>query len=288
VRPLLARSRHPLDNRRVHGSMATECATGLSVDFASVSRVFRAQGQAELVAVEDISLGVGAGEFVVLVGPSGCGKSTLLRMAAGLDRPDSGRVRLGGVDTAERISPGAGSEIAYVFQDAHLLPWRTVLDNVRLPLELAGAERGTSRAAALAAIAEVGLEDASNRYPAQLSGGMRMRASLARALVAHPRLLLLDEPFGALDEITRHALQEQLRALWRSSRPTVLFVTHSIAEAAFLGERVVILTPRPARIVCEHEVGLPSERDSSLRTEPRFAAEMRVLRDALRTGGVPA
>ena len=255
-------------------------ASGLPVEIRNATRIFRTPGQPDVVAVEDVSLRVAPGEFVAIVGPSGCGKSTLLRMVAGLEHPDSGAVSVGDGADGERRA------LAYVFQDAHLLPWRNVIDNVRLPLELAGVDKDTSRGAARAAIERVGLTDAAERYPAQLSGGMRMRASLARALAARPRVLLLDEPFGALDEITRHALQAELRRLWRATSVTVLFVTHSIAEATFLAERVVVLTPRPARTVLVHEVALPSERDGSLRTDAAFGAEMRVLQEALRQGGV--
>jgi NitT/TauT family transport system ATP-binding protein len=258
--------------------------SGLALEFESVSRVFRAHRQGDVSAVDRVALTVRAGELVVLVGPSGCGKSTLLRMAAGLDRPDAGHVKIGGIDATDpKIRKDAA--LAYVFQDAHLLPWRSVLDNVCLPLEIGGVDKGSAREAASAAIAQVGLSEAAERYPAQLSGGMRMRASLARALVAHPRVLLLDEPFGALDEITRHGLQMQLRQLWRETGLTVVFVTHSIAEATFLAERVVVLTPRPARIVLEHTLALPAERRASLRTDPTFAGEMRILQDALRRGG---
>jgi len=284
----LARDTRPLNNPgRVNSSVANPTPAGLALAFESVSRVFRTRGQGDVPAIDRISLTVRAGEFVVLVGPSGCGKSTLLRMAAGLDPPDAGRVKIGDVDaTDENVRRDAA--LAYVFQDAHLLPWRSVLDNVRLPLEIVGGTKAATRDAAAAAIAQVGLTDAARRYPAQLSGGMRMRASLARALVARPRVLLLDEPFGALDEITRHALQEQLRQLWRATGLTVVFVTHSIAEATYLAERVVVLTPRPARIVLEHTLVLPVERRATLRTEPSFAAEMRVLQDALRRGGTEA
>ena len=174
--------------------------------------------------------------------------------------------------------------IAYVFQDAHLLPWRSVQDNAALPLELLGRDAGERREAARRAIEQVGLGDAAHRFPAQLSGGMRMRVSLARALVTEPRLLLLDEPFAALDEITRQQLDDQLRALWRATGMTVLFVTHSIAEAAFLAERAVVLTRRPARVVLEHRIDLPSERDAALRGDPRFARETRILYEALARG----
>jgi NitT/TauT family transport system ATP-binding protein len=230
--------------------------------------------------VHGVSCAVGDGELVVVVGPSGCGKSTLLRMVAGLDRPDLGSTELR--DAAGGAAPR--NALAYVFQDAHLLPWRDVLGNVALPLELQGRAAGERRDAALRAIERVGLADALHRHPAQLSGGMRMRVSLARALVTEPRLLLLDEPFAALDEITRQELDDQLRALWSDTGATVLFVTHSIAEATFLAERAIVLTPRPARILLDHAVDLGRARDAALRGDPRFARETRVLFEALRRG----
>ena len=273
---------------------ADERAAGWSLDFRSLVRTFRADSSTDVAAIADFSLHIDAGELVVVVGPSGCGKSTLLRLAAGLDVPDAGRVCVGDVDAAVRLrrvaaaDAGSAAELACVFQDAHLLPWRSVLDNVALPLELVGRAKDRARAVARDAVEQVGLADSARLYPAQLSGGMRMRVSLARALVTRPRVLLLDEPFGALDEITRHALQEQLRALWQSSSMTVMFVTHSIAEATFLAERVIVLTPRPARIVLDHRVELPRERTAPLRTDAGFAAEMRLLQDALRSSGVQA
>jgi NitT/TauT family transport system ATP-binding protein len=242
-----------------------------------VRRTFRVDGEGDVPAVAGVDLDIAPGEFAAILGPSGCGKSTLLRMIAGLERLDAGSIRIDG-DRDGR------SAIAYVFQDAHLLPWRTVLDNAALPLELRGTDARSRRSAAERALVRVGLGDALRRHPAQLSGGMRMRVSLARALVTEPRLLLLDEPFAALDEITRQGLDDQLRALWRATGTTVLFVTHSIAEAAFLAERAVVLTRRPARVVTEHRLDLPDERTAALRGEPAFARETRVLGDALQRG----
>jgi NitT/TauT family transport system ATP-binding protein len=228
-----------------------------------------------VAAIDGVDLDVTPGEFVALLGPSGCGKSTLLRLVAGLDRPDAGSVEV----------DATGARVAFVFQDAHLLPWRTVLSNVALPLELAGVPKEATLAEARRAIEEVGLGDALGRRPAELSGGMRMRASLARALVTHPRLLLLDEPFAALDEITRYRLDDQLRALWLAQGMTVIFVTHSITEAAYLAERAVVFSPRPARVVADVRVDLPRERAAVTRTEAAFAAATRVLFDALTAGG---
>jgi NitT/TauT family transport system ATP-binding protein len=196
-----------------------------------------------------------------------------LRIIAGLDQPDGGT-----------INAGAKRQNGYVFQDAHLLPWRKTLDNVALPLELMGRARSERLTAAANALAQVGLGDVLDRYPAQLSGGMRMRVSLARALVTNPSSLLLDEPFAALDEITRQQLDEQLHQLWLARRITVIFVTHSIIEAAYLAQRAVVLTRRPARIVLDHRLDLPEKRAAALRTEPQFAQQMRILFEALARG----
>jgi NitT/TauT family transport system ATP-binding protein len=227
-------------------------------------------------AVDRLSLVVNAGEFVAILGPSGCGKSTLLRMIAGLDQPTGGTLC---------ISDQYRSRTAYVFQDAHLLPWRNVIRNVALPLELAGVSRADRKEKALAAIEQVGLLDAIDRYPAQLSGGMRMRVSLARAMVTDPQLLLLDEPFAALDEITRQRLDEQLRSLWISRGMTVLFVTHSTGEGVFLANRAIVLSKRPARILHDAPIELPAERVAQLRSTPEFAAQTRDIYAALEQGG---
>jgi NitT/TauT family transport system ATP-binding protein len=228
-------------------------------------------------ALAGITLDIRAGEFVSILGPSGCGKSTLLRIIANLDRPTAGSVNLTGGDVRGKI--------AYVFQDAHLLPWRNVLRNVSLPLELMGVDRATRLSAAQTALEQVGLADAMHRYPAQLSGGMKMRASLARALVIKPRILLLDEPFAALDEITRQTLDEQLRNLWLANRMTILFVTHSTAEAAFLADRAIVLTRRPGTVVRDIAIDLPQARTGPLRATPEFAAVIRTLYEALVKGG---
>ncbi len=229
-----------------------------------------------VTAVERLSLDVASGEFVALLGPSGCGKSTLLRMIAGLDRPTSGT-----------LAVDASGESAFVFQDAHLLPWRNVLRNVALPLELRGVPRKERFTIATRELERVGLADALDRYPAQLSGGMRMRVSLARAMVTQPKLLLLDEPFAALDEITRQHLDEQLRALWLATGMTVLFVTHSIVEATYLADRAIVFSSRPARVVLDHTItDLPADRPANIRGEPAFARQTRVLYDALERGGV--
>ncbi|WP_437874829.1 ABC transporter ATP-binding protein [Sorangium sp. So ce513] len=268
---------------------------GVRVRLIGIRRVFpvlddagRARGgdASGVVALDGIDLDIEPGAFVALLGPSGCGKSTLLRLVAGLDRADAGAAVVeadGG--PVGRGGADARAPIAYVFQDAHLLPWRSVLENAALPLELAGAPLEERRAAARDALVQVGLADAGSRYPAELSGGMRMRVSLARAMVTRPRLLLLDEPFAALDELTRSRLDDQLRALWAELGMTVIFVTHSITEAAYLAQRAVVLSARPARVVADRALALPDERTPSLRTEPAFAREVRALQEALESGG---
>ncbi len=232
-----------------------------------------------MAALVDLDLDVEPGEFVALLGPSGCGKSTLLRLVAGLDAPTAGAALVDGAPALERRAP-----VGFVFQDAHLMPWRTVLDNAALPLELAGVPRAERREAARAVLVDVGLEDATSRLPAELSGGMRMRVSLARALVGRPRLLLLDEPFAALDELTRQRLDDHLRALWDRERTTTLFVTHSIVEAAYLANRVIVFSPRPARVLADVVLDLPAARTAALRGEPGFARETRRLLTALEQG----
>lgn len=246
-------------------------SSSMAVTLQSVSRSFGA-----FAALQPISLEIPKGQFIAILGPSGCGKSTLLRIVSGLDRPSSG--------TLNRDRPD-GSGVAYVFQDAHLLPWRSVLANVVLPLELRRFPKRQRTAVAIETLKQVGLSDFLYHYPAELSGGMRMRVSLARALVTDPSLLLLDEPFAALDEITRQQLDEQLLALWRRRGMTVLFVTHSIMEAAFLAERAVVMSPCPGRVVLDRRLELPAERTAPLRGEPEFAREMRVLFEALEHGG---
>ena len=215
-------------------------------------------------ALDNVSLSVAAGELVSLIGPSGCGKSTLLRLIAGLDQPDSGRLHW-----QEGHAPSPG-EVGFVFQDATLLPWASAADNVRLPLRLRGVPREQAMPAVHAALDRVGLQGFAEARPRQLSGGMRMRVSIARALVTRPRLLLMDEPFAALDELTRHKLQEDLLSLWQELGCTVVFVTHSVYEAAFLARRIVLMTPRPGRI--DHEIASPLQPGPEARLDPAYAA----------------
>jgi NitT/TauT family transport system ATP-binding protein len=232
------------------------------VAIAGLVKRFAGQGAEPVEVLAGIDLAVPASQFVALLGPSGCGKSTLLRLVAGLDRFDGGSLLVGGRPIERREPPEA---VAFVFQEAHLLPWRTLVRNVLLPLELRGMGRGESRDRALHMLEKVGLADARERYPSQLSGGMQLRGSLARALVTEPRLLLLDEPFGALDEITRQRLDALVYELWRERRFTALFVTHSLREAVFLAERAVMLSRRPAHLVADRAIDLGAERDATVR-----------------------
>ncbi len=227
-------------------------------------------------ALRDVSLRLEAGDFAALLGPSGCGKSTLLRLIAGLDRPDAG--------TLDWDTPLAPGQAGFVFQDATLLPWATAEDNVYLPLRLAGMARERALPLARAALAQVGLAGFERARPRELSGGMRMRVSIARALVTRPRLLLMDEPFAALDEFTRHKLQADLLALWRELGCTVVFVTHSIYEACFLARRIVLMTPRPGRVA--REIGSTLTPGPEARLDPAYAALVaattRAMEEALR------
>ena len=216
-------------------------------------------------ALGPFDLDLAPGEIVALVGPSGCGKSTALRLLAGLEEPTRGTV----TRTAGR------GETSVVFQSPTLMPWADAVSNVALPLELSGMDRAEARAKALAALEQVGLAASSHVKPAQLSGGMAMRVSLARALVTRPRLLLLDEPFAALDEITRRTLADDVHRLWDQTRPAVVFVTHNVEEAAFIAQRVIVMSPGPGRIVSQTLMDGPLPRVAGFRTsEPfRIAAE---------------
>jgi NitT/TauT family transport system ATP-binding protein len=216
------------------------------------------------VALAGLDLMIGRHEFVSLLGPSGCGKSTALRLIAGLARPTHGRIR--GPEGAARGAVG------FVFQEPTLMPWATVFDNVWLPLRLQGLGRRQAEGRVAEALAMVGLAEFARAYPRELSGGMKMRVSIARALVTRPSLLLMDEPFAALDEITRLKLNDELLALWRAQSWTVVFVTHSVYESVYLSTRIVVMAPRPGRVVADLPIEGPWPRDEAFRTSPDYNA----------------
>jgi NitT/TauT family transport system ATP-binding protein len=232
-------------------------------------------------ALKDVTLTVGRGDFVSFIGPSGCGKTTLLRVAADLEQPTGGSITVNGVSPAEARRARA---YGYVFQAAGLFPWRTIGRNVRLPLEIMGLSRA-ERAERVARVLElVELGGFEGKYPWQLSGGMQQRASIARALAFDADLLLMDEPFGALDEIVRDRLNEELLGLWARTGKTIAFVTHSIPEAVFLSTRIVVMSPRPGRVTDVIESTLPRERPLNIRESHEFLAIAARVRDGLRAG----
>ena len=231
------------------------------------------------VALQPVDLTVPEGEFVTLLGPSGCGKSTLLKMVAGLLEPTDGRLLLWRKPVQQLEQ--AGKKMAFVFQAPTLMPWASVEANVRLPLDLAGVPRSEAAARVADALALVGLSKFAKALPRNLSGGMQMRVSIARSLVVQPQLLLMDEPFGALDEITRHKLDADLLELWRSKKLTVVFVTHSIHEAVYLSNRVIMMAARPGRIVEEVVIDEPYPRGPDFMVTPRFAQYAKRLQDSL-------
>jgi NitT/TauT family transport system ATP-binding protein len=230
-------------------------------------------------ALLPVDLRVAQGEFVTLLGPSGCGKSTLLKMVAGMLDPTEGRILLW--RRPVRDADSSGKRLSFVFQDATLMPWASVQTNVRLPLDLAGRPRADSEARVRESLALVGLGAFAAQRPRELSGGMQMRVSIARGLVTQPDLLLMDEPFGALDEITRNRLDDDLLRLWAQQKLTVVFVTHSIAEAVYLSQRVVVMAARPGRVVEQVVIDEPYPRGPDFRVSQRFAEHARRLQDSL-------
>ncbi len=233
-----------------------------------------------ITALQGLSLDVAAGEFLTLLGPSGCGKSTFLRVVADLIQPDDGEIRVfGAPPEAARLR----RDIGFVFQDPALLPWRTALANVELPLQVAVNRARRAKATPRELLELVGLKGSESAYPQELSGGMRQRVAIARALASDPKVLLMDEPFGALDEITRDRLNEELRRVWRELGLTVLFVTHSISEAAYLGQRVLMMAANPGRVRAIVPVELPDERTLAIRESAPFVALAAELRQLLVT-----
>ena len=233
-------------------------------------------GGKPLPILDEVSVRVGQGEFVSLIGPSGCGKSTLFNIICGLERPDRGRVILAGNENLQAVDA-----VSYMPQKDLLLPWRTVLDNVILAREVAGDGRDKARREAKELMPQFGLAGFENSYPAQLSGGMRQRAALMRTMLAHRNILLLDEPFGALDAITRTKMQQWLLEVWNSFRRAVFFITHDIEEAIFLSDRIYVLTPRSARVTLHLNVNLPRPRRYECVTAPDFLALKKQIMQAL-------
>lgn len=265
-----------MSESRPGAALSAPCA--VQVNHANV--VYPAP-DAPVHALQDIQLTIGQGEFVSLIGPSGCGKTTLLRVIADLEPISSGEVLVNGQTPHDaRLSRAYG----YVFQAPALFPWRTVIANVMLPLQIQGKSADQAQAIAREQLGRVGLANFEKKYPWQLSGGMQQRVSIARALAFEPRILMMDEPFGALDEITRDNLNEQLQQLWQRERRTVVFVTHSIAEAVYLSTRIVVMSPRPGRIVKVIESPLPDARHLGLRDTPEFMQVAHEVREALADG----
>ena len=253
--------------------MDIDPARSVAVSLRGVSKTY----DNGVVALGPVDLDVRRGEFVSLLGPSGCGKSTALRLIAGLGAPSSGTVRV----TPQAAETNGRHPVGFVFQEPTLMPWASVRENVRLPLRLAHVPFSEAKARADEALEQVGLSEFADSYPRELSGGMKMRVSLARALVTDPDILLMDEPFAALDEITRFRLNNDLLALWRSLRKTVIFVTHSVFESVYLSQRVVVMTSRPGRITAEISVETLEPRGEDFRTSADYAGYCRKVSNAL-------
>lgn len=249
------------------------------VSIQGAGKTFNPDTENRLIALEGIDLEIGRGDFVSLIGPSGCGKSTLLRLIGDLLTPTEGTVTVNGKSAHQaRIDRDYGM----VFQQSTLLEWRKVRRNVELPLEVIGVTKEEREEKARQMLDLVELSGFADSYPWQLSGGMQQRVSIARALTLEPSMLLMDEPFGALDEMTRERMQMELMRIWRSTETTVVFVTHSIPEAVFLSTRVVVMSPRPGRIIDQIEIDLPQPRDFETREDPRFFELLTKIREALR------
>ena len=225
-------------------------------------------------ALEPFDLDIAEGELVSIIGPSGCGKSTLLRIIAGLEEPTSGKIVLG--------TAGLKRPVGFVFQDAVLLPWKTVAENIRFPLDTSGVQRSQSEEKVRELIKLVGLEGFENSLPKQLSGGMKQRAAIARALADDPPILLMDEPFSAVDLLTRETLNDELSRIWQQTGKTILLVTHSVEEAAYLGTKVMVMSPRPGRLKKTIEVGLPLPRDENIRRSAAYLDLVSELRNMMR------
>ena len=252
------------------------------IQLDGVSKTFRTTSGGTVRALDRVDLTIGASEFIAVVGPSGCGKTTLLRIIAGLESGFGGTFRLAG----EKVN-GPSRDIGIVFQDATLLPWRTVLNNVLLPAQVLRMSDAVAMESAHQLLDLVGLKGFEDRYPHELSGGMRQRVSIARALIHDPAVLLMDEPFGALDALTRENMGLELLKIWDAARKTVFLITHSISEAVFLSDRVIVLSPRPGRILAEISINLPRPRSLDLLSDEAFGVYTRQIRRILDTSTAP-
>jgi NitT/TauT family transport system ATP-binding protein len=277
-----------VDARRHPGRQGAALSESLAEATAPVveARAVTKRYASGTIALAPVDVVIRAGEFVALLGPSGCGKTTLLNLLAGLLAPSAGEIRWWGTPQPPAVEPDR--RLGYVFQTPTLMPWARVAANVRLPLDLAHVDRAQADVAVRDALEWVGLARFGNAYPRELSGGMQMRASIARALVTQPSLLLMDEPFGALDEFTRQRLDDELLALWRNRRLTIAFVTHSIVEAAYLATRIVVMGARPGRVLETIAVDAPAPRGDAWRMSPGFAELSRRVAARVNEAGVAA
>lgn len=248
---------------------------GNLIEYLRVCKTYNS-GSEEVVALQEVSFGVGESEFVTVVGRSGCGKTTLLKLTSGLLTPTSGAVHVAGAAVGRPIT-----NVGIVFQAPVLLPWRKTLDNVLLQIEARKLSTTDYKQKALQLLNLTGLDGFENKYPNELSGGMQQRVSISRALIHDPPLLLMDEPFGALDAITRDEMNLELLRIWSEAKKTVLFITHSIAEAVFLGDRVVVMTPRPGKVAEIMNIDLPRPRTTALRDDSRFIGYVKRIRERL-------
>jgi NitT/TauT family transport system ATP-binding protein len=249
------------------------------IEVANLRRTYPTADGGAVTALTDTDLSVGDGEFISIVGPSGCGKSTLLRLLAGLDKPDAGRIELNG-----HAVDGASRDVGVVFQNATLLPWLSIASNVSLPLRVGGRQHGPALDTE-ELLEMAGLGGFGDKYPNELSGGMQQRAAICRALIRQPKVLLMDEPFGALDALTRERMNAELQRIWLATRKTVVLITHSISEAVFLADRVIVMSPRPGRVIADLEVPLDRPRDfADTPGHPAFIDLSRRVRKLLNDG----
>ncbi|MGE0502361.1 MAG: ABC transporter ATP-binding protein [Rhizobiaceae bacterium] len=262
--------------------MNARIQTSAAVDITGLSKIYQTREQEDVVALDEIDLRFEPGSFVAVVGPSGCGKSTLLSLLAGLTSASSGRIMIDG-ENVDKPHP----KIGVVFQSDLLLYWRTVLDNILLPVEIKRLDVARYRTRAEELLAQVGLAGSGKKYPSELSGGMRQRVAICRALIQEPGLLLMDEPFGALDALTREQMIMDLQVMWLRARNTVLFITHDINEAVFLADRVLVMSPRPGRVDLDLTIDIPRPRMwRETHEDPVFHAHVRQIRDIFEAKGV--